>query len=416
MSDVLNLPGAGSGSPDALRRWGGVWVAVEYLALSVATAVALLDRSLSWRLHALAVVLSVLYGSWYYLFVMRQERWLVRPAVVLLSFVPAIALAAALAWIHMIYTMLLFSLYGVAFGVLRPRWAVPVVLLCGALSALRLLGPSNLLNPSARSAFLGFGLSVLSFIVLGLFMAALIRQGVELRRAIEELQATRSELARAERQEGVLQERQRLAAEIHDTLAQGLASIVMHLEAAEQALMASPSTAREHMVRARSAARENLAEARRFVWALQPQALEREPFANALSRAVERWSEDSGVPATMATTGTPRPLPQAVEVALLRAAQEALANAAKHASAHRVNITLSFMQDQVNLDVQDDGVGFDPAQATAPGADARGYGLPGMRERARQLGGSVEVDSHPGEGTTVTIVMPLASPQEEVAQ
>ena len=416
MSDILNLPETGSGSPDALRRWARVWVAVEYLALAVATAVALLDRSLSWPMRAAAVGLSILYGSWYYLCVMRQARWFGRPTVVLLSFVPAIALAAALAWIHTIYTMLLFSLYGVAFGVLRPRWAVPVVLLCGALSALRLLGPSNLLNPAVRSAFLGFGLSIVSFIVLGLFMAALIRQGVELRRAIEELQATRSELARAERQEGVLQERQRLAGEIHDTLAQGLASIVMHLEAAEQALPNAPSAAQQHMTRARSAARDNLAEARRFVWALQPQALEREPFAGALARVVERWSQDSGVLATTATTGTPRPLPQAVEVALLRAAQEALANAAKHASAHRVNITLSFMQDQVNLDVQDDGVGFDLAHASAPGTDARGYGLPGMRERARQLGGSVEVDSHPAEGTTVTIVMPLASPQEEVAQ
>jgi signal transduction histidine kinase len=416
MSAILNLPGTGSRSPDTLRRWGRVWATVEYLALSVATVAALLDRSLSWPLRAVAVALSVLYGSWYYLFVMRQERWLSRPAAVLLSFLAAIALAASLAWIHMIYTMLLFSLYGVAFGVLRPRWAVPVVLLCGALSALRLLGPSNLLNPSIRYAVLGFGLSIVSFIVLGLFMEALIRQSSELRQAIEELHATRSELARAERQEGILQERQRLAGEIHDTLAQGLASIVMHLEAAEQALAASPSTAREHMARARSAARENLAEARRFVWALQPQALEREPFADALGRAVDRWSTDAGVPATTAITGTPRPLPQAVEVALLRATQEALANAGKHASAHRVNITLSFMQDQVNLDVQDDGAGFDPAQAAARGADARGYGLPGMRERARQLGGSVEVDSHPGEGTTVTVMLPLASPQEEVAQ
>ncbi len=203
----------------------------------------------------------------------------------------------------------------------------------------------------------------------------------------------------------VLEERQRLAREIHDTLAQDFTSIVTHLEAAESALDTAPDVARAHLDRARRAAREGLREARRVVWALRPDILTRTDLAQALERVAHRWSEETGTPAHVTVTGTPRPLPGDLDVVLLRAAQEALNNVRKHARASRVDITLTYMDDQVILDVQDDGVGFDPASLS----DSPGFGPRAMRERVEARGGHVIVESAPGEGTTVVTILPTTT-------
>jgi signal transduction histidine kinase len=210
------------------------------------------------------------------------------------------------------------------------------------------------------------------------------------------------------RQIGVLAERQRLAREIHDTLAQGFTSIVMHLEAAEQALPASPETALSHLDWARGTARESLAEARRVVWALRPDILEGASLPQAIEHLVERWSEESGMTASADVTGTPRPLPTHAEATLLRATQEALANVRKHARARNVAVTLSYMADMVALDVRDDGVGFDPALASRDkGNVAGGFGLAAMRERVEQQGGKMIIESAPGEGATLVVELPI---------
>ena len=210
------------------------------------------------------------------------------------------------------------------------------------------------------------------------------------------------------RQIGVLAERQRLAHEIHDTLAQGFTSIVMHLEAAEQAMPANPQAALGHIDWARGTARESLAEARRVVWALRPEILEGVSLPEAIERLSARWSEESGVSTSTDVTGTSRPLSTSAEVTLLRTAQEALSNVRKHARARTVAITLSYMEDMVALDVRDDGLGFDPAQASRSNGDAAGgYGLAAMRERVEQLGGRMIVESAPGEGTTLVVDLPI---------
>ncbi len=213
------------------------------------------------------------------------------------------------------------------------------------------------------------------------------------------------------RQAAVLEERQRLAREIHDTLAQGFTSIVMHLEAAEGALSDDLATVQHHLEQARSTARESLEEARRLVWALRPQHLEQASLPEALARVVTRWSHESGIAAEVTTTGTPTPLHPEVEITLLRAAQEALANVRKHARARQVAVTLSYMDDLVVLDVQDDGAGFDPARLWEQCADqpAGGFGLQAMRERVAQLGGRLLIESAPGEGTTLVVEVPTAS-------
>jgi signal transduction histidine kinase len=211
------------------------------------------------------------------------------------------------------------------------------------------------------------------------------------------------------RHSGELGERERLAHEIHDTLIQGFASIVMNLEAAEGSLERDPASVRRHMDDARRNARENLAEARRIVWALQPGALEQAPLPQALARLVGKWSEGGTASASVTVTGATRPLPPEAEVTLLRAAQEALTNVRKHARASRAVLTLSYMDDRVALDVRDNGVGFAPDGAYAlPGeGGATGFGLKAMRERAERAGGALLVESEPGRGTTIAVELPV---------
>lgn len=211
-------------------------------------------------------------------------------------------------------------------------------------------------------------------------------------------------------QAGVSSERQRLAREIHDTLAQAFTSIVMKLEAAEARIPSDLNAVQQYLDQARSIARESLTEARRYMWALRPEALERSSLPEALQRLAERWSQESGVAASVTVTGTPHSLTPDIKVTLLRVAQEALTNCLKHARARQVVMTVSYMNNLVALNVQDDGVGFDPAHLRLDSSNqsAGGFGLTAMRERVEQLRGTLIVESAPGEGTTLMAAVPVA--------
>ncbi len=237
-------------------------------------------------------------------------------------------------------------------------------------------------------------------IATGVFVHA-DRQAARQRALIDDLIRTRRELAAIERREGTLAERQRLSMEIHDTLAQGLSSQQMLLQAADLTWESDPGAARRHVRTAESIAERNLAEARRFVHDLAPADLaEGGGLEQALRGLAERESADFRV------DGTPVPLPDRAQSALLRIAQGALANIREHAAATSAAITLTYLDDQVVLDVADDGSGFDPAASRADGG-VRGHGLPAMRVRARQLGGTLTVESSPGEGTVLSAAIPL---------
>jgi signal transduction histidine kinase len=242
----------------------------------------------------------------------------------------------------------------------------------------------------------------------------------ELSEANRKLEATLAEnaglheqlLAQA-REAGVLDERQRMAREIHDTLAQGLTGIVTQLQAAEQA-SDDPAGWRRHFAAATRLARESLSEARRSVDALRPETLETARLSEALADVAARWSALQEVPVQVTTTGTARPIHPDAEFALLRAAQEALANVARHARATRVGVTLSFMEHEVVLDVRDDGGGFDLAGMGSARDDGSGFGLVAMRQRIAALSGTMQVESEPGGGTAISACVPtvpaLASP------
>jgi signal transduction histidine kinase len=210
------------------------------------------------------------------------------------------------------------------------------------------------------------------------------------------------------REAGVAEERRRMAREIHDTLAQGLTGIVTQLQAAEQAANRPPGDPagwRRHVAAATQLARDSLSEARRSVDALRPEPLERCRLSEALDDVAQRWAALNGIPVQAQTTGTARPIRPEIEFALLRAAQEALANVARHAHATRVGLTVSYMENEVALDVRDDGIGFDPA--TLPGGG--GFGLIAMRQRIADLSGTVEVESEPGGGTAISTCVPTVS-------
>jgi signal transduction histidine kinase len=219
-------------------------------------------------------------------------------------------------------------------------------------------------------------------------------QRKQLEAALRENAGLHQQLLVQAREAGMLDERARMAREIHDTIAQGLIGIVTQIEAAED----SPEP-RRHLDAATQLARESLNEARRSVQALRPQPLEEARLPEALATVAEGWATLNGVAAAVSTTGDPRPLPVDVEATLLRTAQEALANVAKHASASRVGLTLSYMDDQVTLDVRDDGVG---GAAARPG----GFGLTSMSQRIAGLHGALAIESEPGSGTAICASVP----------
>lgn len=222
------------------------------------------------------------------------------------------------------------------------------------------------------------------------------KANVRLEEALEENANLHAQLVTQAREAGVLDERQRMAREIHDTLAQGLTGIVTQLQAAE-----GPDRDRRLEV-AKTLARESLGEARRAVQALRPEPLVAAQLPEALSRLARRVTETSGVDVGFETTGDARPLLPDLEETLYRVAQEALANAEKHAKASRIGLTLSYSDDLVLLDVVDDGVGFHRGDR----GEGTGFGLEAMHRRVRRVAGTLVIESAPGGGTAVNAQVP----------
>jgi two-component system NarL family sensor kinase len=219
--------------------------------------------------------------------------------------------------------------------------------------------------------------------------------GIAIERARLAEDATR--LARAE-------ERTRIAREIHDTLAQGLTAIALNIEGALHRLETHPDQARERLERALAMARENLEDARRSVLDLRGASrLEGKPLVEALAGLVRSFTSDSGVPVHVEAKYTER-LPMRTESELFRIAQEALTNVRKHAHASTVELSLRKRGAVLSLSVRDDGRGFSPR---ARRTDQSSHGLVGMRERAKLLGGRIELSSAPGKGTRVVARVPL---------
>jgi len=210
------------------------------------------------------------------------------------------------------------------------------------------------------------------------------------------------------RQIAVMEERNRMAREIHDTLAQGFSGIIMQLEAAEQALGSDVPATERHLSQARSLARKSLAEARRSVWNLRPQALEHVSLVEAIKQEIDKFNQGVGVNAEFNVFGTRHELPPEMETGLLRICQESLANVRKHAKATEVEVSLNFTESAVELSIRDNGIGLKSRAASGDKGKRGTFGLIGMQERARGLGGTLELQSKRGKGTLVRVVIPTS--------
>jgi signal transduction histidine kinase len=226
---------------------------------------------------------------------------------------------------------------------------------------------------------------------------------------LDRLVEAQADLGEEQQRTGALAERTRLSREIHDSVGQGLSSINLLLQAAEQVWDTHPAAAREHVRTAASTARYGLDEVRLVVRDLAPDDLAVDGTASALPAALRRAAEQAapGMHVEVRLDGAPVPVPAEVAAALVRTARGALANVVEHAAARRVATTLTYQVDEVVLDVRDDGRGFDPGQVLPRGS--RGRGLAGIRERATALGGHADIESTPGEGTTVSVRFPLVT-------
>jgi signal transduction histidine kinase len=212
-------------------------------------------------------------------------------------------------------------------------------------------------------------------------------------------------LSAQSRETAVIAERNRIARDIHDTLAQGFTGVIVQLEAAEDAnLQGLPKEAGEHLNRARNLARESLNEARRSVQALRPRALDASSLSGALDTLFAKMTAGTGLKSEFTVLGAPQSLPPDWEQNLFHIGQEIMTNALRHAQATRFTAKLMFLPGEVCLDLHDDGQGFDPS------SKSDGYGLLGIRERVEGMGGRLTVQSSPATGTAVRINLPSQEP------
>lgn len=313
--------------PEAADGIGWVWVLLFGATLAAPTAVALLDGQQAGS--ARLTIAVVAYATWFWVVLGRvPDRW-GEPRRGVLFCAGAVVAVTVLAGLHPTFVVALYGLYPVLFATLG-WWALgPVVAATGLLGW----------RTEAWAGGTGAVVNLLAVIGLAGAIAAAIEaveaQSHRRRDALKALSATRAELADASRRAGTLEERERLARDIHDTVAQALTSVVTQLEAAEQALDGRPDDARRHLSVARGTARDGLSEVRRTVAALHPELLERHTLGQALQRRAQRWSTQTGVLAMVHTSGVPVPLHPEIETALLRTTEEALANVARHAGATR---------------------------------------------------------------------------------
>jgi len=398
-------------------REAGVLRTLPFALLAVCLLVSFVigDAEMHAPLWVLTVV-SVATGAWMLWWTVLHPAWRDRPRLMAVYFCGLIALMAALVLIAPWYGFFTFT--GYFWIVLLPQrvWP-PAVVAVAAVTGTSQSG--GLPDGSAESIGIYALIIAVNVVVASIIMFfAYVGEAGNQRRAqlVEELEATlrenqalQDELVARARRDGVVDERQRMARELHDTLAQGLAGIITQLEAAEQAR--GTGDWRRHLDAARDLARESLTAARRSVHAMRPEPLEDARLADALVTEARRWSELQGVRADVTTTGETRALPPEVEVTLLRTAQEALVNVAKHASADRVGLTLSYMEDLVTLDVRDDGVGFDirpryHARNGSSNGQSGGFGLAAMQQRVEGVAGTLQVESEPRAGTAISASVP----------
>jgi signal transduction histidine kinase len=414
---MTDAPQTGQGWPSFLR-WGPYALLGFGAFIAFATARVLMSTA---EMYAAAVLTAAALG-WQLAWDARLRQLPEPDRRRVVYFVVRTALAAALSGINpffSIYAVMGYFDAGRQLARRQRRWGLLAI--AATLAAAQATVPDGPAPGSTLqlTVFLAlFALHTSLALVLDRLSDQEAERHRQQRATIEELELTNARLEQAltenatlqaqllvqAREAGITDERRRLAAEIHDTLAQGLAGIITQLQAAAEST--DEDTARAHAERAATLARYSLGEARRSVHNLAPGPLEHRTLPEALKETVARWQATSAPRLELVITGTVEPLHMEIESTLLRITEEALGNAAKHADAARVGVTLSYLDDEVAVDIRDDGRGFDPL--SQPSHSARGgFGLDGMRLRAARVAGTVEIETEPGGGTAVSARVPL---------
>lgn len=390
------------GSP-ALLRWG------QHLVTFILVLIVLLRVFASGQHPWLSLGLSILFVAWYSAGFIRMARsqakhlpawWL---AVLLVIWVASLASSPEFMW-------LAFSLW-LLLGHQLPL--LPSILWSVVVYAFTLLAPylHNLeVTLAAAAGPLVGGLFAwgISRGYLQMERDAEVRTSLvdSLVRAQQEMADLQGELARSQHEAGIATERTRLAREIHDTVAQQLSSIGLHAKAAEASK--DPAAATAALSRIDELSGQALTDLRRIIAALAPAELDSQALAGALGRILENFKTDSKLQTRLdLEPGLPALHPN-VQIALLRTAQSALSNVLRHAQASTVALSLGSSGDEVRLDIVDDGIGFIPNTGrTQTSTHTGGFGLTAMNQRLRELGGGLDVESSPGEGTALCAHLPL---------
>jgi signal transduction histidine kinase len=357
--------------------------------IAVGAAVAIVDGFEPWRR---AIALAAI-GAMLLLHLLTGRSLIARGAentAALLTLLAQLVLFGVAVWAVPLATWLMFAVIPVIFQMVAVRLAIALVVVANLIP----VGVELWYDPGSIGMDLAIAaISTGAGICIGLWILRTLHESEQRADLITELEASRAEVARLSHEAGVAAERNRLAGEIHDTLAQGFTSIITLVQAAD------PDLRDERLALAVRTARENLAESRALVAALSPTALASASLPEAVRRSAARFTEEAGVPASVRITGSAYGLPTRTEVVLLRAAQEALTNVRRHAHAREVAVLLAYSPSAVRLVVRDDGCGL--------GSDTSdGFGLSGMRTRASQVDGTLTIRSDADTGTTVELEIP----------
>lgn len=286
---------------------------------------------------------------------------------------------------------------------IRPGITWSVLLAASSMTGLTLAGRHG--KESLVSELSNQAAGLVFSIALGIWVSFVLRQSRQRGHLIEQLEGTRAELATAHHEQGVMAERERLAREVHDTLAQGYTSIVVLAQTASAKVSSDPVAAQERLALIAEVARDNLRETRAVVAAFSPVALDGSTLVDALHRIADRFTRETGTRVEIETdvlADGRSTLRRDEEIVLLRAAQEALANTRRHAAASAVSLRLARFGDEMSISITDDGVGFTSETGL-------GMGLSGLRDRVEQAGGALDVMSSPGGGTQLTARVPIAA-------
>jgi signal transduction histidine kinase len=384
-------------NPEVWEQWDWVWHVSAY-GLLILNIIFVYNSDPGIANFSFFLILSALLGVWYIPFVnistLRIWDHQKRGALYL---VPGWAIWAGLISLTNQSLMLIGIFLPLVFSRFPIRWATGITFF----QTLGLYFLYIMLYPTEHWLLILMIISGLLIIstIMGAFISSIIVQSTDRQRLIDDLTRSRANLMRVEREAGRLNERQRLARDIHDTLAQHFTSIIIHLAAAKHS---SPESVQSEVQQAEEAAREGLDEIRRIVWDMQPEQIEKASLIEAVEELAARWSAENSARVRMNVTGTPRSLPSSAETALLRISQEAMHNINKHAQAKNVNITFSFMEDMFVMDIADDGLGFDPSNPST------GFGLKTMRDRAEESGGTLTIESEQGTGTAIAVSIPIS--------